>query len=126
MLLCLLATTGCVRASRATLTPTVGARLERAAELPAQSATGGMQAPAFARACAMRLRDARTGREYQIVRSEVQTTERQADSVTTTTLARAVADYDAVRADAPTGTPSARLRVDCITSRVLTVESPDA
>jgi len=74
-------------------------------------------------ACAPRLRDPRTGREYMLKHSSVRTTVAQhqsgATTHTTTRLLRAVGDY--ARLEAKGDTLSTRVvAVDCTTSRVVT------
>ncbi len=121
-LLLAVAAPACARPARGAPVPRPGTHLERVAELPAAPA-----AP-FGRACAMRLRDAATGREYLIVRSETRTTAAAgaAGASTAVALASAVGDYAPVSADGPPGPPVARLRVDCATSRVLSALAPGA
>jgi hypothetical protein len=99
-----------------------GTLLARVAELPA--APGVPPAPGtpgFDRACATRLRDTATGREYLLMRSEITHDSRRSESVATAVLRSALGEY------APTGAPDAsggrvsaeRVRVDCTTSRVV-------
>ena len=73
-------------------------------------------------ACARRLRDPRTGREYMLRHSSAQTSVTQhqsgATTNTTTQLLRAVGDY--ARVELKGDTLSTRVvAVDCVTSRVV-------
>ena len=106
----------CGRPARVASSPAVGARLERVAEQPGPSTS------TFDRACATRLRDSATGREYLLTRSEILHDTRHTDSVTTSVLRRAVGEYAPI-VEGARGPDSARVRVDCTTSQVL---APDA
>ncbi len=89
-------------------------RVEDASVLPTSDITSA--------ACATRLRDPRTGREYMLRHSTAQTTVAQhqagATTSTTTRLLRAVGDY--ARVELTGDTLSTRLvAVDCLNSRVI-------
>ena len=92
----------------------------RVAELPDAAADGG-----FGRSCAMRLRDDESGREYLLVKSEIQTAENNVGGIAIKKLASAAGDYALIRAE-PSADPAAELRVDCTTSRVVAVLAPGA
>jgi hypothetical protein len=109
--------------------PSPGTRLERVEELPATSPAsslpvGGAGATDLSRgACAMRLRDPRTGSEFLIQHSEVrQSVARDAGGAMTTrvetSLTHAVGEYTRIQRGADT-THSRLLSVDCLSSQVV-------
>jgi hypothetical protein len=110
---------GCIT-SRTARIPQPGSTLTRVAELPNPT-----NVPSFDRACAMRLREDVTGREYLLVRSDIRTERETLGSLTATVLASASGDYALIRKD-PREQPEADLRVDCSTSRVIAVLAPGA
>lgn len=117
-LLLALSLAACARTPRVAHAPQPGSPLQRVAELPESASPSE-------RACAMRSRDAATGREYLIVRSETRTETTPAGAATATGLASAVGDYAPApgRGAAP-GPPVAALRVDCTSSRVVARLAP--
>lgn len=120
LLLLALAAAACSRSSRPR-GPQTGTQLERSAELPAVPSSAGAPDAAFSRACAGRLRDPKTGREYLLLHSEIERRVTESDTLVSSALARAVGDYGPVPAEGSTAQASAQLRVDCRTSRVLSV-----
>jgi len=122
----LLLYTACAPRTPTAQMPQPGARLTRAAELPVGSPTpSGGAAATFGQACAMRLLDQASGREFLLVHSDVRTsTSRQGDA-TETALASAVGDYALVSGDGRGGPPVPTLRVDCTTSRVVSLLTDD-
>jgi len=124
-LLLALAVAACARPLQRTQAPRPGTQLERVEELPAAPAEAGAPGAGFAAACAMRLRDGGTGREYLLLRSEVRRTVAETDTLTTSTLASAVGDSGPVPEGGAAGRPAAQVRVDCTTSRVLSVLDRD-
>jgi hypothetical protein len=112
---------GCARPARTSPVPMSGAQLERVAELPASpgGSHGATPEASFAGACGMRLRDAGTGREYLLVRSQIGWDVARTDSTTTTRLTSAVGEYVPVATTGREQPSTSPLRVDCRTSRVL-------
>jgi hypothetical protein len=105
-------------AQGASLWPRAGTLLVRVTEASVPPAPDITSA-----ACAPRLRDRGTGREYMLRHSSVQTTVAQqqsgATTSTTTQAVRAVGDY--ARVERKGDTLSTRVvAVDCITARVVT------
>lgn len=135
----LLAVAACARPSAARRAPGpapqyAGVTLERSAELPAPAPAGtgpvsvgvpGVGVPvvdgpaaAFARACAMRLRDPRDGRELLLVRSMIAAApDAAAGGATVTRLERATGDYALLTADGRAREAPPYLRVDCTSGR---------
>jgi hypothetical protein len=113
--------------------PAPGTRLQRVEELPATSPAsalpvGGAGATDLSRgACAMRLRDPRTGSEFLIQHSEVrQRVARDSTGAMTarveTSLTHAVGEYTRIERGADT-THSRLLSVDCLSSQVVAAGS---
>ncbi len=96
-----------------------GVALTRLVEMPESAPAGGPAAlldSRFARACAQRLRDPRNGREFLIVRSNIQTASRTERGAAVTRLSSATGDYATVES---TVLSPRHLRVDCVTSRAI-------
>jgi hypothetical protein len=122
-ILLVLSVSACARPVQRAEGPRPGTPLERVEELPATPTDAGGAAPgaSFAQACAMRLRDPSSGRDYLLLRSNIRRTVAGTDTVTTSALASAVGDYGPMSAGRGAGRPATEIRVDCITSRVLAI-----
>ena len=110
----------CAHPGRAPRSDFAGVTLERAAELPetaAASSAGGTAA--FARVCAMLLRDPRDGREMLLVRSHVTAPITREGATTVTRLESATGDYALLTADRRRREPPPYLRVDCTSGRAV-------
>lgn len=120
VLLLAFTSTGCVPPRNIRQATSPASTVVRVAELPEAQTSSGTQSDPFANACAMLVRDANSGQEYLLTRSEIRTTSERAGSTTSTSLVRATGEYAPVVAGDREGVPLiARLRVDCTSSRVL-------
>lgn len=118
VLLCV--SSGCARGIGSSHVPASDSQLVRMAELPERGDYGDPQPAAFATACAMLLRDAKTGQKYLLTRSYTRTTVATSGNSTTMSLASATGEYAPVLADNSLQTPRlAQLRVDCTSSRII-------
>lgn len=123
VVLAVAASGACAGTSRPDPLAAPGAQLARVEELAPASGVGG--AAPFAGACAARLRDPATGREYLLVHSSMRTATAATGATSTTTLQAAIGDYALVDGLAK-GAPVPRVQVDCPTSRVIAQLAPES
>ena len=116
-ILLIFVSSGCVSARGIEPVLTTDPALTRIAELP--GADSGSDSDAFRHACAMMLREPKSGQEYLLIRSNTQTTAAKTGNGTETSLVSATGDYAAMSENRPQAPPLARLRVDCTSSRIM-------
>ena len=108
--------------------PSVGASFVRVQESQAPAmplaapSVAGPAVPNIANtACATRMRDTKTGREYLLQSSTVEQRadehESGATTTTTTRLTRGIGEY--ARMETPTSTSKRLVKIDCLTSKVI-------
>ena len=112
MIFLIFVSSGCVRARGIAAVPMTGSPLIRIAELPGDDSGNDSS---FSHACAMRLRESKSGQEYLLIRSNTQTTTEKTGNRTETSLVSATGDYAAISENPQL----ARLRVDCTSSRII-------
>ena len=112
-ILLIFVSSGCVSARGIEPVLTTDPALTRIAELP--GADSGNESASFSHACAMVLREPKSGQEYLLVRSNTQTAVAKTGNRTETSLVSATGDYAAMSENPP----QARLRVDCTSSRII-------